>query len=294
MHTVVLATRVVNEPSKVTWWTLPLIPLRKLFHYPILNSRNEKRATSAPHASLRPYSVSCLHPSRKGRNRGLIAESRTARLPATMTGSNPLRFVLATLSRSRARAHASSSAVPSFDTPAAGVRWYRGDSGEAETKLSGKEKKLLTVAQPRYEAIYEKHIRLPSLDDIPDHSLGSDSREEALANKEEIELNVRRKRLVYRAKQRGWLEVDLLLGTWASKNVLKLEADGLDQFEAFVNLETIDIYNVITLRSDVPENMKRKGGDGVVEQIQEWARSSPLGRAEPEKYAAAKGAHNLI
>ena len=88
--------------------------------------------------------------------------------------------------------------------------------------------------------------------------------------------------------------MDLLLGTWASKNVLKLEADGLDQFEAFVNLETIDIYNVITLRSDVPENMKREGGDGVVEQIQEWARSSPLGRADPEKYAAAKGAHNLI
>lgn len=188
-----------------------------------------------------------------------------------------------------------SSVTRANDSYAAAVtkRWYRGDSGEMETTLSDKEQELLSVAQPRADDIYERHVRLPKLDDIPSHNL-PDGAATAAINKEEMELDVRRKRLVYRAKQRGWLEVDLLLGTWANQNVHSLGADELDQFEQFVNLETIDIYNVITLRSDVPDEMKREGGAGVVEQIQEWARASPLGKAEPEKYASVKQDNNLI
>ena len=163
-----------------------------------------------------------------------------------------------------------------------------------ETTLSAKEQELLSVAQPRADAIYERHVRLPKLDDIPSHNRPDGAAATAAGSKEEMELDVRRKRLVYRAKQRGWLEVDLLLGTWANQNVHSLGADELDQFEQFVNLETIDIYNVITLRSDVPDEMKREGGAGVVEQIQEWARASPLGKAEPEKYASVKQDNNLI
>ena len=106
-------------------------------------------------------------------------------------------------------------------------------------------------------------------------------------------IETRRKRLVYRSKQRGWLEVDLLLGTWACDHVPNLDGDELDQYEDFVNMETIDIYNVITLRLDVPEAMKRDG-NGVVERIQEWARSSPLGKADPEKYREMKTDKNLI
>jgi len=161
-----------------------------------------------------------------------------------------------------------------------------------EHNLSAKEQELLSVAQPRADAIYERHVRLPKLEEIPQQSLPTDT--DALDNKDELELDVRRKRLVYRAKQRGWLEVDLLLGTWASQNVPGLNMDELDQFEAFVNLETIDIYNVITLRSDVPEEMKRDDGAGVVERIQGWARASPLGKANPEMYASAKQDNNLI
>lgn len=88
--------------------------------------------------------------------------------------------------------------------------------------------------------------------------------------------------------------MDVLLGTWASLNVPSLTLDELDQFESFVNLETIDIYNIITLRTDVPDFMKTDDGSGVVERIQEWARSSPLGKGEPEKYSEVKKEHNLI
>eukprot|EP00566_Odontella_aurita_P023756 CAMPEP_0113528002 /NCGR_PEP_ID=MMETSP0015_2-20120614/1600_1 /TAXON_ID=2838 /ORGANISM="Odontella" /LENGTH=201 /DNA_ID=CAMNT_0000426481 /DNA_START=192 /DNA_END=797 /DNA_ORIENTATION=+ /assembly_acc=CAM_ASM_000160 len=173
------------------------------------------------------------------------------------------------------------------------ARCYRGDSGEAQTNLSEKEEKLLSIARPKSEVIFERHVRMPRLDEIPRGSLGSEALPSE-SEKERMELDVRKKRLVYRSKQRGWLEVDLLLGTWAHDHVDGLTVDELDEYEAFVNLETIDIYNVITLRSDVPEDMKREGGDGVVERIQRWAINSPLGKASPEKYASVKTEKNLI
>jgi succinate dehydrogenase flavin-adding protein (antitoxin of CptAB toxin-antitoxin module) len=150
------------------------------------------------------------------------------------------------------------------------VRFYKGEAGEEIKILSANEEALLKIAKPRADEIFKKHIEIPTDD-----------------------LRTRRKRLVYRSKQRGWLEVDLFLGTWASDFVYTLNEEELDEFENFVNMETIDIYNVITLRLDVPESMKRDG-NGVVERIQEWARSSPLGKADQEAYKAVKTAKNLI
>lgn len=162
-----------------------------------------------------------------------------------------------------------------------------------QDEVAKREQALFEIANPKFDKIQKRHTRLPTLEGIPEASLplnmvNSDS------SMQELELEVRKKRLVYRSKQRGWLEVDLLLGTWAHENVPSLNMDELDQFEDFVNLETIDIYNVITLRLDAPEEMKREDGNGVVERIQVWARSSPLGKAEPEKYSDVKKNSNLI
>ncbi|GMH62579.1 hypothetical protein TL16_g03504, partial [Triparma laevis f. inornata] len=68
-------------------------------------------------------------------------------------------------------------------------------------------------------------------------------------------VSIRRKRLIYRSKQRGWLEVDVLLGTWAHQNVASLDATQLDEFETLVNEETIDIYNLLTLRTNIPAHL---------------------------------------
>ena len=73
------------------------------------------------------------------------------------------------------------------------ARGYRGDTGDALKTLSSSEEALIKVAKPKADAIFAKHIELPEN--------GSD-------------VAARRKRLIYRSKQRGWLEVDLLLGTW--------------------------------------------------------------------------------
>jgi succinate dehydrogenase assembly factor 2 len=150
-------------------------------------------------------------------------------------------------------------------------RTYRGQAGEGTPTLSSREEALLQVALPRAEAIMTSHTRLPNLPDKGE------------------ELQVRRKRLIYRSKQRGWLEVDLLLGTWAHQNVPQLSAQQLDEYESFVNQETIDIYNIITLRLPVPDELKGT----IVDEIQEWARANPLGKADPLKYKQVKENNQL-
>lgn len=171
------------------------------------------------------------------------------------------------------------------------TRSYLGDAGEMQPRqiddeVAKREQELWNKAQPKYDAIMERHLRLPTIDnDMTD-----------MNEKETRELDIRKKRLIYRSKQRGWLEVDLLLGTWASEHVSSLSVDELDQFEAFVNLETIDIYNVLTLRTDVPNHMKSStdGEMTLIEKIQNWAKESPLGKASREKYVEVKTKNNLI
>lgn len=67
---------------------------------------------------------------------------------------------------------------------------------------------------------------------------------------------VRRKRMIYRSKQRGWLEADLLMGSWAVKNVPTLTAEELDQYELLLKEETIDIYNFISGKDVLPAHLK--------------------------------------
>ena len=103
------------------------------------------------------------------------------------------------------------------------------------------------------------------------------------------DLGVRRKRLVYRSKQRGWLEVDLLLGTWAVENVAKLTEDECDQYEVILNCETIDIFNFITGKDPVPPSLD----NSVMDRLQEFCRTSPLG-INPTAYADKKRQAGLI
>merc|ERR1719223_1560861 len=118
------------------------------------------------------------------------------------------------------------------------ARFYRGGSGDMVQNVDEKEHALQEKAKDRYATIMEQHRSLPETD--------AD----------------RKKRLIYRSKQRGWLEVDLLLGTWASQNVGSLDESELDLYEELVNEETIDIYNILTLRTDIPERL----ADNVVVQ----------------------------
>jgi succinate dehydrogenase assembly factor 2 len=180
-----------------------------------------------------------------------------------------------------------------------------GQAGESVPTLSASEQALLRIAKPKEEAIYQRHIQMPRLDQIPAASFGpelNDNNRNETDAREQLELEIRRKRLIYRSKQRGWLEVDLLLGTWAAKYVPTLAVAELDEYEDFVNRETIDIYDIITLKVEIdnssgsllPATNATTTTTSMAARIQQWAKESPLGKADPAMYAATKASAKLI
>ena len=67
---------------------------------------------------------------------------------------------------------------------------------------------------------------------------------------------VRRKRIIYRSKQRGWLEVDLMLGRFAERHVMEMSDEELDAYEQILSQETIDIFNIISGKEAGPEELQ--------------------------------------
>ena len=59
-------------------------------------------------------------------------------------------------------------------------------------------------------------------------------------------LQVRKRRAIYRCQQRGLLEVDLILGKWASENVMALGSDELDLLDEILQIETLDMLDLLT------------------------------------------------
>jgi succinate dehydrogenase assembly factor 2 len=99
---------------------------------------------------------------------------------------------------------------------------------------------------------------------------------------------IRRKRVIYRSKQRGLLEVDLLMGSWASQYVNSLTEKELTDYEMFLNEETIDIFNYVTKKEELPAHLKDLE---IVSRLQDYALK--LGVTSPAKYADLKQSTNL-
>ena len=47
--------------------------------------------------------------------------------------------------------------------------------------------------------------------------------------------NPTRRKLLYRSKQRGWLEMDIMLGNWAAANLPRLQEAELQQFQEVID-----------------------------------------------------------
>lgn len=58
-----------------------------------------------------------------------------------------------------------------------------------------------------------------------------------------MDINDRRKKLIFRAWHRGTREMDLLLGAFADSFVLTCSPDELDQFEALLTCQDPDLYD---------------------------------------------------
>lgn len=66
---------------------------------------------------------------------------------------------------------------------------------------------------------------------------------------------VRRKSLLYRSRQRGWLELDLILGTWAENNLDKLTPVELIEYETVVKQENPDLMNWLCEGRELPAEL---------------------------------------
>lgn len=100
---------------------------------------------------------------------------------------------------------------------------------------------------------------------------------------------VRRKRIIYRSKQRGWLEVDVLLGSWAAAHVKNLSHAEMDDYEKILSEETIDIFNFVSGKEPLPDRLQ---GSAIMKQLQEYAFKS--GVTDPQRYAEVKTKANLV
>ncbi len=137
----------------------------------------------------------------------------------------------------------------------------------------------------RTKALHEEHLRLKT--DVPAASLDPTVPAGTVVDADQI----RRKRLLYRSKQRGWLEVDLLLGSWAAEHVMALTVPELDEYEKLLNQETIDIFNIVNGAMAPPPELQ---GSAILLRLQEYAASSPFGKASAQTYEEVKDRTNLI
>jgi len=65
----------------------------------------------------------------------------------------------------------------------------------------------------------------------------------------------RRKGLAWRAKQRGWLELDWLVGTFAQHHLANMNDDQLIDFEKLLDLDNPDLFKWVSNQSPPPESV---------------------------------------
>lgn len=65
----------------------------------------------------------------------------------------------------------------------------------------------------------------------------------------------RHRRLIYRSKQRGWLELDLLLGEFALSQLPGYDDSQLDLWEEILDVENPDLYKYMTLQLPSPPGL---------------------------------------
>jgi antitoxin CptB len=77
-------------------------------------------------------------------------------------------------------------------------------------------------------------------------------------------LDIRRKRLRFRAWHRGLRETDLILGPFADAELPALTADDLDAFERLLDIPDRDILGWVTRQQPLPDDPNRPLIDRII------------------------------
>lgn len=78
---------------------------------------------------------------------------------------------------------------------------------------------------------------------------------QAIQQDPELRRKVLVNRLLYRSRQRGFLEMDLLVGIWAEKQIPQLSENMLQQFEIVLDQENPDLYKWLTGQEQPPQDV---------------------------------------
>lgn len=100
-------------------------------------------------------------------------------------------------------------------------------------------------------------------------------------------LDGERRRLLYRSKQRGWLEMDIMLGNWAASNLQRLEKGELKQYAELLEMENPDLYKWLTGQEPVPDEVRALVPTEPTEPSPTSAHPSPPPPAPPPPMATA-------
>lgn len=60
------------------------------------------------------------------------------------------------------------------------------------------------------------------------------------------DLEAARRVILYRSRQRGWLELDVILGSFAEKHLANFSSDEVAQFESILATENPDLYKFVS------------------------------------------------
>jgi len=67
-------------------------------------------------------------------------------------------------------------------------------------------------------------------------------------------LDVRRRKLLFRAWRRGVRETDLIVGRFADAYIDRFDDAGLDAFERLIEMPNDELYAWVVGRADIPRN----------------------------------------
>ncbi|KFG65086.1 TPR repeat region protein [Toxoplasma gondii RUB] len=84
-----------------------------------------------------------------------------------------------------------------------------------------------------------------------------------------IRASERLKRLMYRAKQRGWVELDLLLGAYCDENVPSMSTEEVEELEKILAAENVVLFDCL-----VGKDWKRAPAPPEFGHLSQWRKLS--------------------